>query len=160
MWNFVVGRAVRLNLGGTGAGAAVRFRAAETWHSTVHDAPALRARCLRGMGFYNKSSIVGPLWYRLDTLMREVIVRAPSLGVDDLAAYGSNAYEFDRVEDRYLEALLALHLEPGTHPRDALARLDRGGAAPAEPAEPPERVYDDAEDAVDDKGFDSDGFIE
>ena len=85
--------------------------------------------------------------------MREVIVRAPSLGVDDLAAYGSNAYEFDRVEDRYLEALLALHLEPGTHPRDALAhlaRLARGGAAPEEPAEPPERVYDDAEDAVDD----------
>ena len=111
------------------------------------------------MGFYNKASIVGPLWYRLDTLMREVIVRA-RLGVDDLAAYESSAYEFDRVEDRYLEALLALHLEPGTHPRDALARLARGGAAPAEPAEPPERVYDDAEDAVDDMGFDSDGFIE
>ena len=160
MWNFVVGRAVRLNLGGTGVGAAVRFRAAETWHSTVHDAPASRARCLCGMGFYNKASIVGPLWYRLDNLMREVIVRAPSLGVDDLAAYGSNAYEFDTVEDRYLEALHALDREPGTHPRDALARLDRGGAAPEEPAEPPERVYDDAEDAVDDMGFDSDGLIE
>ncbi len=106
MWNFVVGRAVRLNLGGIGIGAAVRFRGAETWHSTVHDAPASRARCLCGMGFYNKASIVGPLWYRLDTLMREVIVRA-RLGVDDLAAYESSAYEFDRVEDRYLEALLA-----------------------------------------------------
>jgi len=56
--------------------------------------------------------------------------------------------------------LHALGMEPGTHPRDALARLARGGAAPAEPAEPPERVYDDAEDAVDDMGFDSDGFIE
>ena len=155
MWNFVVGRAVRLNLGGIGRGAAVRFRAAETWHSTVHDAPASRARCLCGMGFYNKASIVGPLWYRLDALMREVIVRA-SLPVDDLAAYGANAYEFDTVEDRYLEALHALRLDPGTHPRDAL----RGGAAPAEPVEPPERVYDDAEDAVDDMGFDSDGFIE
>ena len=54
----------------------------------------------------------------------------------------------------------ALGREPGTHPRDALARLAQGGAAPAEPAEPPERVYDDAEDAVDDMGFDSDGFIE
>ena len=139
MWNFVVGRAVRVNLGGTGAGAAVRFRGAETWHSTVHDAPASRARCLCGMGFYNKASIVGPLWYRLDTLMREVIVRA-RLGVDDLAAYGSNAYEFDRVEDRYLEALLALPMEPGTHPRDALARLDRGGAAPAGAGGAPERT--------------------
>ncbi len=144
MWNFVVGRAVRLNLGGTGAGAAVRFRAAETWHSTVHDAPASRARCLCGMGFYNKASIVGPLWYRLDTLMREVIVAA-GLGVDDLA-------DFDQVEDRYFEALHALpgRMDPGTHPRDALARLARGGAAPAEPVELPERVYDDAEDAVDD----------
>ncbi len=82
------------------------------------------------------------------------------MGVDDLAAYGSNAYEFERVEGRYQEALHALHLEPGTHPREALARLARGGAAPAEPVEPPERVYDDAEDAVDDMGFDSDGLIE
>ena len=156
MWNFVVGRAVRLNLGGTGFGAAVRFRGAETWHSTVHDAPASRARCLCGMGFYNKASIVGPLWYRLDALMREVIVAA-GLGVDDLAAYGSNAYEFDGVEDRYLEALHALPMDPGTHPRDALAhlaRLARGGAAPEEPVEPPERVYDDADDAVDDIAID------
>ena len=156
MWNFVVGRAVRLNLGGTGVGAAVRFRAAETWHSTVHDAPASRARCLCGMGFYNKSSIVGPLWYRFDKLMRDVI-RAGGLPVDDLAAYGSNAYEFDTVEDRYLEALHALDRDPGTHPRDALARLARlarGGAAPEEPAEPPERVYDDADDAVDDIAID------
>ena len=84
--------------------------------------------------------------------MREVIVAA-GLGVDDLA-------DFDQVEDRYFEALHALHLDPGTHPREALARLARGGAAPAEPAEPPERVYDDAEDAMDDMGFDSDGFIE
>ena len=101
------------------------------------------------MGFYNKSSIVGPLWYRFDKLMRDVI-RAGGLPVDDLAAYGSNAYEFERVEDRYLEALHALGREPGTHPRDALARLAQGGAAPAAPAEPPERVYDDGEDAVDD----------
>ena len=157
MWNFVVGRAVRLNLGGTGVGAAVRFRAAETWHSTVHDAPASRARCLCGMGFYNKSSIVGPLWYRFDKLMRDVI-RAGGLPVDDLAAYGSNAYEFDAVEDRYLEALHALDRDPGTHPRDALARLAQGGAAPAAPAEPPERVYDDGEDAIDDMGIG--GFIE
>ena len=83
--------------------------------------------------------------------------RSGQLPVDDLAAYGSNAYEFDGVEDRYLEALHALDREPGTHPRDALAFLARGDAAPAEPAEPPERVYDDAEDAVDDLGFDSDG---
>ena len=157
MWNFVVGRAVRLNLGGTGVGAAVRFRAAETWHSTVHDAPASRARCLCGMGFYNKSSIVGPLRYRFDKLMRDVI-RAGGLPVDDLAAYGSNAYEFDTVEDRYLEALHALDRDPGTHPRDALARLAQGGAAPAAPVEPPERVYDDGEDAIDDMGID--GFIE
>ena len=76
--------------------------------------------------------------------MREVIVAA-GLGVDDLA-------DFDQVEDRYFEALHALPggMDPGTHPRDALARLAQGGAAPAEPAEPPERVYDDAEDAVDD----------
>ena len=32
----------------------------------------------------------------------------------------------------------------------SVARLAQGGTAPAEPAEPPERVYDDGEDAVDD----------
>ena len=76
--------------------------------------------------------------------MREVIVAA-GLSVDDLA-------NFEQVEDRYFEALHALPggMDPGTHPRDALARLARGDAAPEEPAEPPERVYDDAEDAVDD----------
>ena len=36
--------------------------------------------------------------------------------------------------------------------------LAQGGAAPAAPAEPPERVYDDGEDAIDDMGID--GFIE
>ena len=85
--------------------------------------------------------------------MREVIV-AVGLPVDDLA-------DLDQVEARYhAEALHALPMDPGTHPRDALAFLARGDAAPAEPAGPPERVYDDAEDAVDDMGFDSDGFIE
>ena len=82
--------------------------------------------------------------------MREVIVAA-GLPVDDLA-------NFEQVEARYhAEALHALHREPGTHPRDALAhlaRLARGGAAPEEPAEPPERVYDDADDAVDDIAID------
>ena len=81
------------------------------------------------------------------------MIVAAGLPVDDLA-------NLDEVEDRYFEALHALQREPGTHPRDALARLARGGAAPAEPAEPPERVYDDAEDAVDDMGCDSDGLIE
>ena len=161
-WKFVLNHAVTVDLGGpTGDGVMLRFQGAETWHSTFHDATYSRARCLCGLGFYNKSHIIGPLWYRLDKLMREVIVAA-GLGVDDLAAYGSNAYEFDTVEDRYFEALHALHpsLEPGTHPCDALAFLARGDAAPAEPVELPERVYDDGEDAVDDMGFDSDGFIE
>ena len=159
-WKFVLNHAVTVDLGGpTGDGVMLRFQGAETWHSTFHDATYSRARCLCGLGFYNKSHIIGPLWYRLDKLMREVIVAA-GLGVDDLAAYGSNAYEFDGVEDRYLEALHALDREPGTHPRDALAFLARGDAAPAEPVELPERVYDDGEDAVDDMGFDSDGLIE
>ena len=153
-WKFVLGRAVTVDLGGpTGNGVVLRFQGAETWHSTFHDATYSRARCLCGLGFFNKSHIIGPLWYRLEQLMREVIV-ATGLPVDDLG-------NFEQVEARYeAEALHALGREPGTHPRDALARLAQGGAAPAEPAEPPERVYDDAEDAVDDMGFDSDGLIE
>ena len=78
--------------------------------------------------------------------MREVIFAA-GLPVDDLT-------NFEQVEDRYFEALHARHMELGTHPRDALARLARGGAPPEEPAEPPERVYDDADDAVDDIAID------
>ena len=148
-WKFVLGRAVTVDLGGpTGNGVVLRFQGAETWHSTFHDATYSRARCLCGLGFFNKSHIIGPLWYRLEKLMREVIVAA-GLGVDDLA-------DFDQVEDRYFEALHALpgRMDPGTHPRDALARLARGGAAPEEPAEPPERLYDDADDAVDDIAID------
>ena len=143
-WKFVLGRAVTVDLGGpTGNGVVLRFQGAETWHSTFHDATYSRARCLCGLGFFNKSHIIGPLWYRLEKLMREVIV-ATGLPVDDLG-------NFEQVEARYeAEALHALGREPGTHPRDALARLAQGGAAPAEPAEPPERVYDDGEDAVDD----------
>ena len=166
-WCFALDRAVKVGLGGKGYGVVMRFRGAATHHATFHDATYSRARCLcgvnpcgkqplrrtsslidsnAGLGFYNKSHIIGPLWYRLEKLMREVIVAA-GLGVDDLA-------NLDEVEARYhAEALHALGMEPGTHPRDALdalARLARGGAAPEEPAEPPERVYDDAEDAVDD----------
>ena len=144
-WCFALDRIVRVNLGGIGGnGMLVRFRGAATHHATFHDATYSRARCLCGLGMYNKSHIIGPLWYRLEMLMREVIVAA-GLRVDDLA-------DFDQVEDRYFEALHALPggMDPGTHPRDALARLARGDAAPEEPAEPPERVYDDAEDAVDD----------
>ena len=143
-WKFVLDHAVTVDLGGpTGNGVVLRFQGAETWHSTFHDATYSRARCLCGLGFFNKSHIIGPLWYRLEKLMREVIVAA-GLPVDDLG-------NFEQVEARYeAEALHALGREPGTHPRDALARLAQGGAAPAEPAEPPERVYDDGEDAVDD----------
>ena len=143
-WCFALDRAVKVGLGGKGYGVLVRFRGAATHHATFHDATYSRARCLCGLGMYNKSHIIGPLWYRLEKLMREVIVAA-GLRVDDLA-------DFDQVEDRYFEALHALpgRMDPGTHPRDALARLARGDAAPEEPAEPPERVYDDAEDAVDD----------
>ena len=174
-WCFALDRAVKVGLGGKGYGVLVRFRGAATHHATFHDATYSRARCLcgvnpcgkqplrrtsslidsnAGLGFYNKSHIIGPLWYRLEKLMREVIVAA-GLRVDDLA-------DFDQVEDRYFEALHALpgRMDPGTHPRDALAFLARGDAAPAEPVEPPERVYDDGEDAVDDMGFDSDGLIE
>ena len=147
----MLGRAVTVDLGGpTGNGVVLRFQGAETWHSTYHDATYSRARCLCGLGFFNKSHIIGPLWYRLEKLMREVIVAA-GLPVDSLAG-------FEQVEARYhAKALHALDLEPGTHPRDALAhlaRLARGGAAPEEPAEPPERVYDDADDAVDDIAID------
>ena len=81
---------------------------------------------------YNKSHIIGPLWYRLDKLMREVIVAA-GLGVDDLA-------NFDQVEDRASGAFAAACPDVwirARSARSALARLARGGAAPAEPAEPP-----------------------
>ena len=150
-WCFALDRAVKVNLGGKGYGTLVRFRGAATHHATFHDATYSRARCLCGLGFFNKSHIIGPLWYRLEQLMREVIV-ATGLPVDDLG-------NFEQVEARYeAEALHALGREPGTHPRDALARLAQGGAAPAEPAELPERVYDDGEDAIDDMGID--GFIE
>ena len=149
-WCFALDRAVKVGLGGKGYGVVMRFRGAATHHATFHDATYSRARCLCGLGMYNKSHIIGPLWYRLEQLMREVIV-ATGLPVDDLA-------DLDEVEARYhMEALHALDLEPGTHPRDALAhlaRLARGGAAPEEPAEPPERVYDDADDAVDDIAID------
>ena len=149
-WCFALDRAVKVGLGGKGYGVVMRFRGAATHHATFHDATYSRARCLCGLGMYNKSHIIGPLWYRLEQLMREVIV-ATGLPVDDLA-------DLDEVEARYhAEALHALDLEPGTHPRDALAhlaRLARGGAAPEEPAEPPERVYDDADDAVDDIAID------
>ena len=77
---------------------------------------------------YNKSHIIGPLWYR--QLMREVIV-AVGLGVDDLA--------FDQVEDRYFAEALPRafgRYGSGTHPaRRARApragrrgRLSAGGA--------------------------------
>ena len=149
-WCFALDRAVKVGLGGKGYGVVMRFRGAATHHATFHDATYSRARCLCGLGMYNKSHIIGPLWYRLEKLMREVIV-AVGLGVDDLA-------NLDEVEARYhAEALHVLGMEPGTHPRDALAhlaRLARGGAAPEEPAEPPERVYDDADDAVDDIAID------
>ena len=95
-WCFALDRAVKVGLGGKGYGVLVRFRGAATHHATFHDATYSRARCLCGLGMYNKSHIIGPLWYRLDKLMREVIVAA-GLGVDDLA-------NFDQVEDRYLEA--------------------------------------------------------
>ena len=152
MWNFVVGLAVRLNLGGTGVGAAVRFRAAETWHSTVHDAPASRARCLCGMGFYNKASIVGPLWYRLDTLMREVIVRA-SLPVDDLAAYGSTPTS--------LTGRGRLPGAPGiwsrARTRATRSRASIRAARRLEPVEPPNACRR-CRRRVGDMGFDSDSY--